>query len=123
MLKLVIPGPLPGLNEYIEAERQHRQKGAALKRDTQAVVAAAVKRQLRGVRLAGPVTMRYLWVERDRRRDKDNVSSFGRKVVQDALVKAGVLHNDGWADITGFSDEFAVDKLHPRVEITIEEEP
>ena len=117
MVKLIVPGPLPGLNEYIDAERRHRQQGAALKRQAQTVVTAAILRQLHGVRFKGPVVMRYLWVERDRRRDKDNVSSFGRKVIQDALVRAGVLHNDGWADIDGFSDRFAVDKLRPRVEV------
>lgn len=35
--------------------------------------------------------MRYRWFEKDRRRDLDNVSSFGRKVIQDALVECGVL--------------------------------
>ena len=65
--------------------------------------------------------MRYLWVEKNRRRDKDNISSFGRKVIQDALVKMGVLRNDGWENIEGFSDNFAVDKGKPRIEIEIEE--
>lgn len=51
----------------------------------------------------------------------DNVSSYGRKVIQDALVKSGVLANDGWANIIGFTDEFAVDKMHPRIEVEIEE--
>lgn len=47
------------------------------------------------------------------------MSSFGRKVIQDALVRAGVLKNDGWAQIEGFSDEFRVDEKHPRVEVEI----
>lgn len=38
---VIIPFPLPGLNEYIEAERSHRQKGAAMKRKWQKAVAAA----------------------------------------------------------------------------------
>lgn len=63
----------------------------------------------------------HTWYERDRRRDKDNISSFGRKVIQDGLVKAGVLANDGWAQIAGFSDEFHVDAKRPRVEIEIGE--
>lgn len=118
---VIIPFPLPGLNEYIEAERSHRQKGAAMKRKWQKAVAAALRRQLRRA-LREPVIMRYTWYERDRRRDKDNISAFGRKVIQDAMVRdLRVLRNDGWANIESFSDRFRVDKLHPRIEIEIEE--
>lgn len=117
-MKIIIPFSLPGLNEYIEAERAHRQKGAALKRKCQRDIAAVLKKQVKGP-LREPVVMRYTWVEKDRRRDKDNVSSFGRKIVQDTLVSMNALRNDGWANIAGFSDEFRVDKKRPRVEIEI----
>lgn len=120
-MKLIIPFSLPGLNEYIEAERQNRYKGADMKKKWQKLVAAALRRQIRG-KLLEPVKMTYTWYEKDRRRDKDNISSFGRKVIQDALVRElHVLENDGWANIDGFSDRFRVDKLRPRVEIEITE--
>ena len=32
MIKIVIPFTLPGLNDYIAAERVHRQKAAKMKR-------------------------------------------------------------------------------------------
>lgn len=51
----------------------------------------------------------------------DNVSAFGRKVIQDALVVAGKLKNDGWDNIRGFCDDFAIDKEKPRIEVTIYE--
>lgn len=121
MKKLVIPGRLPGLNEYIAAERQHRQKAAKLKREAEDRVLWCARSCLRGWKARGPVVMRYTWYEPDRRRDKDNISGYGRKLIQDALVKGGYLHNDGWADIIGFSDVFAVDKKRPRVEVEIEE--
>ncbi|MFR1801753.1 MAG: hypothetical protein ACLSWS_06840 [Faecalispora jeddahensis] len=117
-MKIIIPFALPGLNDYIEAERAHRQKGAALKRKCQRDIAAVLKKQVKGP-LREPVVMRYTWVEKDRRRDKDNVSSFGRKIIQDTLVSMNALRNDGWANIAGFSDEFRVDKKRPRVEIEI----
>lgn len=117
--KLVIPGTLPGLNEYIEAERVHRQKGASMKREAQRKVEWCAKSQLRKFRPAGPVWMKYTWYEPNRRRDKDNVSSFGRKVIQDGLVKVGVLENDGWKHIEVFSDRFRVDGKNPRVEVEI----
>ena len=64
--------------------------------------------------------MHYVWVEPNRNRDKDNVA-FAKKFVQDGLVKAGVLVNDGWAQVEGFTDNFVVDKHHPRVEIELVE--
>lgn len=85
------------------------------------MVLHCIKAQLRGVRFDRPVTMAYTWHEPNRRRDKDNVSGFGRKVIQDALVRAGVLPNDGWANVEGFSDAFRVDKKNPRIEIEIRE--
>lgn len=120
MRKYVIPFSLPGLNEYIDAERAHRQKGAKLKREQMNAVILVLRRQIRRP-LREPVIMHYLWVEKDRRRDKDNVSSGGRKIIQDALVKMKALKNDGWANIDSFSDAFSVDKKHPRIEIEIEE--
>lgn len=118
-LNVIIPFQLPSLNEYIAQERKHRNQAAKLKSKWQKSVAMALRRQIRGS-LREPVTMRYTWVERDRKRDKDNISSFGRKIIQDAMVKdLRVLRNDGWANIEGFSDRFLVDKSCPRVEIEI----
>ena len=84
--KLTIPGRLPGLNELIEAERANRYKGAQLKKDAERRICAEIRRQLHGVHIRRPVVMRYLWVEPDRRRDRDNITA-GRKFVQDALVR------------------------------------
>lgn len=120
-MKLVIPGQLPGLNDFIFADRANRYKGAEIKRNAQKVVEYCARKQLRGFRPAGPVWMKYTWYERNRKRDKDNISSFGRKVIQDGLVKAGVLKNDGWKEIEGFSDRFRIDEKHPRVEVEIVE--
>lgn len=117
-MKIIIPFTLPGLNDYISAERVHRQRAAMIKRRCDVAVRAAIAPQIKEP-LFEPVYMKYAWIEKDRRRDKDNVSSYGRKVIQDALVKGGWLKNDGWANITGFSDSFAVDSERPRIEIEI----
>ena len=119
--KLVIPGKLPGLNDYIAAERANRHKGAKMKADSGNIVAAAIRQCLRGVRIENPVYMEYAWHEPNKRRDKDNVSSFGRKVIQDALVQRGVLKDDGWKHVVGISDRFDVDKENPRIEVLIKE--
>jgi Holliday junction resolvase RusA-like endonuclease len=91
-----------------------------MKRDIQDEIGYEINRQLRGVQIAKPVTLHYMWVEPNRKRDKDNIVS-AQKFVQDALVKMRVIKNDGWKQIEGFTHWFAVDKENPRVEITIEE--
>lgn len=118
-MKLVIPGTLPGLNQYIAALDKSRHAGAALKKEAQRTVEWCAKSQLRKFRPAGPVWMNYTWYEPNKKRDKDNISSFGRKTIQDGLVKVGVLENDGWKHIDGFSDRFLVDEKRPRVEVEI----
>lgn len=116
--KFTIRGTLPGLNELIEAERRNRFIGAKLKKQYEAVVMRAA-RSLGNVEFEEPVYMIYRWYEKDRRRDKDNICAFGRKVIQDALVKARFLKNDGWKNIIGFEDHFYVDSKNPRVEVEI----
>jgi len=120
--KLTIPGILPGLNEYVDAERSHKgkYKAASMKKQAQNVIGYMVKTQLRGVRFTRPVVIRYLWIEPSRRRDKDNIA-FAKKFIQDSLVESGILRNDGWAEIEHFTDDFDVDPKNPRVEVTIEE--
>ena len=118
---LIIPGTLNNLNDYIAAERTNRHKGAKMKADNGNIVAVAIRQCIRGVRIDKPVFMEYTWVEENRRRDLDNISSFGRKVIQDALVDTGVLKDDGWKYVVGFSDRFQVDREHPRIEVKIKE--
>lgn len=122
MKKLIIPGRLAGLNDYISAERTNRYKAAQMKRQDMDTVLWACKGCLRGWKAKGPVIMHYRWYEPDQRRDKDNISSYGRKIIQDALVKGKYIPNDGWKYIAGFDDEFFVDKKLPRIEVEIEEE-
>ena len=79
-----------------------------MKKQAENVIGFMVKTQLRGVRFDRPVIIHYRWIEPNRRRDKDNVA-FAKKFIQDSLVHAGVLVNDGWNQIEGFTDDFAVD--------------
>lgn len=120
---LTIPGLLPGLNEYIETERGHngKFKAAAMKKQAEHIIGYMIELQLRGVKFDRPVTIHYTWFEPNQRRDKDNIA-FAKKFIQDSLVHAGVLRNDGWKEIEGFTDSFAVDRENPRVEVVIEEE-
>lgn len=120
MMKLIIDGTFPNLNDYIAAERESRYAGAAMKRRYTELVAYYAMSQLGDYR-PGKVIVHYTWYEPSRKRDMDNICAFGRKVIQDGLVMAKVLKNDGWNDIAGFTDSFAVDKQRPRIEIEFEE--
>ena len=115
----IIRGTLAGLNEFICAERTHRQKGAKLKKDMENVVRYMIRNQLHGFEPRTPVFIHYRFFEPNRKRDKDNISGFAHKVIQDALVKEGILKNDGWDYISGFMDTFDIDKEMPRIEVTI----
>jgi len=117
---LIIQGRLDGLNEYTAACRSNAYLAAKTKRWNEDIIHAAITACLRGIHITRPVYMRYRWYEVNMRRDKDNIA-FGKKFIQDALVQRGVLAGDGWKHIVGFSDDFAVDKQRPRVEVSIEE--
>lgn len=118
---LVIPGKLNNLNDYIGAERANRYQGASMKADNERYVSVFIRKCLKGITVEGAVRMHYRWYEENRKRDPDNISSFGRKVIQDALVREGILKNDGWKNITGFDDQFFIDRNNPRIEVEIEE--
>jgi len=118
---LIIPGKLNNLNDYTTACRTNPYKGAKMKTDNEAKAVQAILSQFGRLRINCPVYIKYRWYEPNRRRDLDNISSFGRKVIQDALVQTKVLKNDGWKEISGFCDDFAVDKENPRIEVEIQE--
>lgn len=115
-----IQGQLPGLNEYIEAERTSKYLAADMKANIEEVIGWEIKAQLRGLVITKPVFIHYHWVEPNRKRDKSNIA-FAKKFIEDALVTMGVLKNDGWKQIDCFTDSFDVDRDNPRVKVTIEE--
>lgn len=121
MRVLVIPGRFESLNEYIAAMNRSRHAGNAMKRSRTEQVAMLARSQLRGWAPAPPVRLEYLFAEPNRKRDKDNVAAFAHKVVQDGLVEAGVLANDGWEYVAGSSDSYCVDRARPRIEVRIVE--
>lgn len=118
--KFVINDRLPGLNEYTANQRANKYGGNLMKRTAQ----KAVEWQIRASKLKpikSPVKLLYSFYEPNRRRDKDNISGFAHKVIQDALVNTGILKGDGWKDITGYTDSFFVDPKRPRIEVELVE--
>ena len=118
-MKIVIEVKLPSLNEHDLANRINRYRGAQMKRSYTELVYWTVKAQKIPKVKTYPVVMTFTWYRRDKRTDPDNIS-FARKYILDGLVKAGVLENDGWGNISEFHDYFRKGKIN-RVEIEIEE--
>lgn len=121
--KFTIQGRLPNLNDYIDATRSHKMASAKMKEEAQLQVMWQIRAQLGPRVIDRPVFIQFSWYEPDRRRDRDNVASFGRKIIQDALVALGTLHDDGWDYVVGYYDEFAVDADNPRIEVVLIERP
>lgn len=107
------------MNEYTAACRRNQYAGAEMKATAEKPIILLARSQLRGVRVKPPVYLRYHWAEPNMKRDKDNIAGFGMKVIQDAIVRAGVLPDDGWKHIEGFSHTFSVDRKKPHITIDI----
>lgn len=118
-VKIIIPGRLPGLNDYIKACRVNKYTGAQMKQNTEEIIQWEIRRQLKN-KILGPSSFIFHWYEPKKNRDKDNIA-FAKKFILDALQATGSLSDDGWEQVIGFSDRFYVDKNNPRVEIEIEE--
>lgn len=121
MKKMMIPGRLPGLNEAFGAARRGKYIEAKLRNQYESLIIYCAKRDLYRWKPKGPVILHYHFFEENKRRDKDNVVGYAMKLIQDSLVKAGVLDGDGWAYIEGFDFKWSMDKKSPRIEVKIEE--
>lgn len=55
---------------------------------------------------------RFDWFEADKKRDPDNITAGGRKIILDAMRATGMLKNDGWSsycqDVITMLDAFHV---------------
>lgn len=119
-----IEGKFPSMNEFIDANRRSKgrfNKGNAMKQQSQNEISWQILKQYRKLHIDKPVKLIYSYYEPNKKRDLDNISGYFHKVFQDALVNCGVIHNDNWHYIVGFTDEFYIDNKHPRIEIKIVE--
>lgn len=117
-MKVTIEGRLPALNDYISAMNKNRYAGNKMKQDETERVRLHC---LRVKKFKTPVYIDFVWYEPNARRDPDNFTSMGRKFILDGLVKAGVIPDDSQKWVLGWSDDWAVDKKNPRVEVNIYE--
>jgi Holliday junction resolvase RusA-like endonuclease len=128
---LFIPGPLPGMNEIIDAKaRSSMTVGRGGKRwdaysDMKRAVGAKVMMLARASgfkKITTPAVFLFEVREPNKRRDPDNFCSGAEKMIFDALQEAGLLENDGWKQVKAISRTWSVSKLAPGVLLTVLED-
>lgn len=107
-MTLWIPGPLPGMNEIVGAAKGFGGRGYGYSKmkklwtDTVKLRALAAKLpKMKRVRL------HFSWVEKNQRRDPENIAA-AKKFILDGLVEARIIPDDGWSEISGWTDSFVV---------------
>lgn len=115
MTVIEIPVRLPGLNEYTKENRRNKYAGAKMKAEVEDSIVRYIQSQKPPKHQR--VKLVFRWRELNSKRDLDNIA-FAKKFILDALVRSGVLPNDGWKNVTGFEDHFEVSK-QPGVRIEI----
>lgn len=87
---------LPSLNDVLAEATKHPKAYWRLKTNMEQVVIASIRRDLGGYKASKRISLDIVWVEKNKgvKRDFDNVVAAGRKIINDALVKSGVLKDD-----------------------------
>ncbi len=114
----------PGLNDLLHEAERHPQAYNRMKRQYQTIAVNAIRRDLRGWKAQGRISLRYIFAEPEKgaKRDYDNIVAAGRKIVNDALVKTGTIHDDSPKYLAYGSNQFIYTKGKPFIEVEIEEE-
>lgn len=125
-MKFVIEGAFygdkcfPGLNDMLHEAERHPKAYNDMKRQYQFLAINAIRRDLRGYKAQGLVRLHYTFGEprKGNKRDYDNIVAAGRKIINDALVKTGIIKDDS-PRYLGYGDNSFeyVDVPYIRVEI------
>ena len=111
---------LPGLNDMLTEASRNPMAYARLKRQMETVTISAARMGLKKWKATERVRLDITWGEKAKgqKRDFDNVVSAGRKIINDALVKAGYLHDDS-PKYLAFGDNTFVYTDKPFVKVDI----
>ncbi len=118
-IEIWIPGRMPGENEIIKAAKSGRGKSNAysrLKKQWTDYVAAIFNEA--DIKPMGLISCVFTWVEKDKRRDKDNITA-AKKFIFDGMQQAGFIPNDGWANIGTWQNLFEINPYSPGVNVLI----
>lgn len=125
---LWIPGPLPGLNEILDARGivmktkdgvARRHDGYSKMKRTWSERIALYARQQGFATVTGAAHFWYNIAEPNRRRDPSNFVAGAVKLIEDALQDAGLLKNDGWEHVLSIKTEWRLVPDRPGVMLTV----
>jgi hypothetical protein len=113
-----VPGPLPGLNDIIDASKTgFFARGKRSKRMFEYTLMARRWTKAVGdhiyIGAKGDVPefdyvqIVFKWLEKNKKRDPDNIAA-SRKFILDGMVKVGLIPTDGWRHIHSWDDYFMV---------------
>lgn len=120
--RFVIPGRLDDFNKYTYACRSDRHAGARMKKANQKIVSdCLIAYRIKPHQGAVYITYRFYEKPHGRMRDKSNIQSFAMKVIEDALTEGGIIKDDSWQYIAGYSCSFYRVTENPRIEVEIED--
>lgn len=111
---------LPCLNDLLAEAARHPTAYNQLKRDMEWVVTCALRKELKNWKPSSRVRLDITWGEKSKgtKRDYDNVVASGRKIINDAMVKAHYLQDDNPKYLGYGENKFVyTDKPFIRVEI------
>lgn len=114
-------------NKSINTSLNSRYLYSQLRKNDLMKTKIEIEQQIRknNIKFEWPGKLKFIWYLTNFKRDPDNISSAGRKVILDAMQKATYLNgdiflkNDSLKYIKGFVDEFIVNRQleYPFVEI------
>lgn len=110
MIKIKIPVKVPTLNEFLSASHIQRgswNAGNKIKQDCQRELYYYLCKL---PVFTKPIILHFTWVEKNKRRDLDNISAVGKKFILDTLQQCGKIKNDNLNYVVGFTDKVAYDK-------------
>lgn len=117
MRTLRLPMPLPGLNDIIDAKARSKTSVNGKRWDAYQPMkkkwgqtVALYARNQDFEKVTEPSHFEFEWMEAYRKRDPDNISAGGRKIILDALQECGLLENDNATWVLSFADTFSYGK-------------
>lgn len=114
VVSFTIHGETISLNEYINAERSNRFMAAKIKREEM----ERIMWQLPSDRVTEKIDVTFQAFLKDKRKDPDNVYTIFCKFCLDAMVKKGMIENDGQKHIGRITFE-PVEIGEPKIEVTL----
>lgn len=127
-----IPGRMPNLNDIIAASASHDRGpgGRGRKRWSQYnELKQAWSREIllysrgRGLKAITTTCFTFMFVEKDKRRDPDNIIAGGMKLIFDGMKDARLIPNDGWNEVKEIRVYWMVDASNPGVLTILTKDP